>query len=71
MKLEKLKKVAKYVTNILAIVGAIITGINAVEGITIPYAIQIVQIIGVFQGVIGTFLLGNKTEEVINKNGEW
>lgn len=71
MKLEKLKKVAKYATNILAIVGAIITGINAVEGITIPYAIQIVQIIGVFQGVIGTFLLGNKTEEVINKNGEW
>lgn len=58
--MEKLKTIAKYTTNILAIISALIAGINAVEGITIPYAIQIVQIIAVVQGVIGTYLLGQK-----------
>lgn len=58
--MEKVKTIAKYVTNILAIISALIAGINAVEGITIPYAIQIVQIIAVVQGVIGTYLLGQK-----------
>lgn len=61
--MEKVKKIAKYATNILAIVAALISGINAVEGITIPYAIQIVQIIAVVQGVIGTYLLGQKATE--------
>ena len=42
------------------IISALVAGINAVEGITIPYAIQIVQIIAVVQGVIGTYLLGQK-----------
>jgi hypothetical protein len=63
--MEKLKKIAKYTTNILAIVSALVAGINAVDGITIPYAIQIVQIIAVIQGVIGTYLLGQKV--VTNK----
>lgn len=58
--MEKVKKIAKYTTNILAIVSALIAGINAVEGITIPYAIQIVQVIAVVNGVIGTYLLGQK-----------
>ena len=58
--MEKLKKIAKYATNILAIISALVTGINAVEGITIPYAIQIIQIIAVVQGVISTYLLGQK-----------
>lgn len=58
--MEKVKTIAKYATNILAIIGALISGINAVEGITIPYAIQIVQIIAVVQGVIGSYLLSNK-----------
>lgn len=61
--MEKIKKIAKYTTNILAIVAALVSGINAVEGITIPYAIQIVQIIAVVQGVIGTYLLGQKATE--------
>lgn len=65
--MEKLKTVAKYVTNILAIVSALVAGINAVEGITIPYAIQTVQVIAVVQGVIGTYLLGQKA---ITKNEE-
>lgn len=58
--MEKVKKIAKYLTNILAIISVLVAGINAVEGITIPYAIQIVQIIAVVQGVIGTYLLGQK-----------
>lgn len=65
--MEKLKKIAKYTTNILAIVSALVAGINAVDGITIPYAIQIVQVIAVIQGVIGTYLLGQK---VVNDNKE-
>lgn len=67
--MEKIKQIAKYTTNILAIIAALVSGINAVEGINIPYAIQIVQIIAVIQGVIGTYLLGNKAVEV-NKEKE-
>lgn len=63
--MEKIKQIAKYTTNILAIIAALVSGINAVEGITIPYAIQIVQIIAVIQGVIGTYLLGNKAVESV------
>ena len=58
--MEKIKTIAKYTTNILAIISALVAGTNAVEGITIPHAIQIVQIIAVVQGVIGTYLLGQK-----------
>ena len=65
--MEKLKTIAKYLTNILAIVSALIAGINGVDGITIPYALQIVQIIAVVQGVIGTYLLGQK---VVNNKEE-
>lgn len=65
--MEKLKKIAKYATNILAIISALVAGINAVDGITIPYAIQIVQIIAVIQGVVGTYLLGQK---VVNDSKE-
>lgn len=65
--MEKLKTITKYVTNVLAIISALVAGINAVEGITIPYAIQIVQIIAVIQGVIGTYLLGQKA--INNKEG--
>lgn len=38
----------------------LVAGINAVEGITIPHATQIVQIIAVFNGIISTYLLGQK-----------
>ena len=62
--MEKIKKIAKYTTNVLAIIGALVAGINGVDDITIPYAAQIIQIIAVLQGVIGTYLLSNK---VINK----
>ena len=58
--MEKVKQIAKYTTNILGIIAALVAGINAVEGIEIPCAIQIVQVIAVVQGVIGTYLLSNK-----------
>lgn len=67
MNLEKLKKIAKFTTNGLGIIGALVTGINAVEGITIPYAIQIVQVIAVIQGVIGTYLLSDKALNISRK----
>lgn len=59
-KIKKIKKIAKYTTNGLGIIAALITGINAIEGIAIPYAVQIVQVIAVFQGIIGTYLLSDK-----------
>ena len=49
--METIKKIAKYTVNILAIISALVSGINAVEGITIPYAIQIVQVIAVISEV--------------------
>ena len=58
--MEKLKKIAKYTINVLAIVSALVAGIHAVDGITIPHAIQIVQVIAVVNGVISTYLLGQK-----------
>lgn len=63
--MERIKQIAKYTTNVLAIIAALVSGINAVEGITIPYAIQIVQVIAVIQGVLGTYLLGNKAVESV------
>lgn len=63
--IEVIKKVSKYTINILAIISALITGINAIEGITIPYAYQIVQIIAVITGVLGTYLLGDKAYTTI------
>ena len=58
--MDKIKKIAKYTINILAIVSALVAGINAVDGITIPFAVQIVQVIAVINGVISTYLLGQK-----------
>lgn len=54
------KTIAKYTVNVLCIISALVSGFNAIEGITIPYAHQIVEGIAVFTGVIGTYLLGQK-----------
>lgn len=64
--MEKIKQIAKYTTNILAIIAALVSGINAVEGITIPYAIQIVQVIAVVQGVI-RYIFAWKQSYTVNK----
>ncbi len=65
--MEKVKKIAKYTINILAIISALVAGINTVDGITIPFAVQIVQIIAVVNGVISTYLLGQKA---VSNKGE-
>ena len=65
--MEKVKKIAKYTINILAIISALVAGINAVDGITIPFAVQIVQVIAVVNGVISTYLLGQKA---VSNKGE-
>lgn len=57
---NKIKKYAKYTTNILGMISMSIVGINAIEGINIPYALIIVQVIAVIQGVIGAYLIQGK-----------
>ena len=58
--MEKIKKIAKYATNILGMISMLVAGLDAIEGITIPYAIQTVKAIAVIQGVIGSYLLSQK-----------
>ena len=55
-----IKKISKYTLNGLTIINALLLGINAVEGITIPYCTQISGVISVIMGVISTYLLGQK-----------
>lgn len=68
-----IKKISKYVLNILTIINALLLGINAVDGITIPYIVQISGVISAVMGVISTYLLGQKalgTEKEIVGKGE-
>ena len=58
--MEKIKKISKYVLNCSTIVCALLLAINAVEGITIPYVAQITGVMTAVNGVISTYLLGNK-----------
>ena len=58
--MKKVKKISKYVLNGLTIINVIILGINAVDGITIPYCPQITGVISVIMGAISTYLLGQK-----------
>lgn len=66
--MEKVKKIAKYTLNILGAISMLIVGINAIDGITIPYAIQIVQVIAVVNGVISSYLLGGKAIDKVKNN---
>ncbi len=59
---EKGKKMSKYTLNVLTILNALILGINAVEGITIPYCTQITGVISAVMMVISTYLLGDKAK---------
>ena len=58
--MEKIKTISKYTLNVLTIISALILGINSVEGITIPYCTQITGVIAAVNGVISTYLLGQK-----------
>jgi hypothetical protein len=55
-----IKKISKYTLNVLTIINALLLGINAVEGITIPFCTQITGVISAIMGVISTYLLSNK-----------
>lgn len=58
--MKKVKKIAKYTTNILGMISMLIVSINAIDGVDIPNAMVLVQIIAVIQGVIGTYLIQGK-----------
>lgn len=58
---KEVKKISKYVTNFIGMIMFIITGLNAIEGINIP--IQVYEVLGVIQGVIGVYLVGGKLFE--------
>lgn len=55
--MEKIKKIAKYATNVLAIINALLIGITPIWGYN---ADRITNTIAVIIAVIGTYLLGNK-----------
>lgn len=65
MNIEKIKKIAKYVTNILCAVSFVIVGVNAVPGITIPYCEQINGVLEVVIKAIGVYLLGNTVTKAV------
>ena len=69
--MEKVKKIAKYVTNILAIINALLIGLDPIWGI--PYANEISETIIVVMAVIGTYLLGSKamTKKEDEDEGDW
>lgn len=56
--MQKIKKIAKYTTNVLAIINALLIGLSPIWGI--PYAGKISDTIIVIMAVIGTYLLGDK-----------
>ena len=65
--MDKVKKISKYAVNILTIINALLLGINAVEGITIPHCSQITGVISAIMGVIATYLLSDKTANKIKE----
>lgn len=66
--MEKIKTIAKYTTNILCIINALILVLDPIWGI--PYADKISATIVGIVGVIGTYLLGSKTVNTIMKGKE-
>mgnify|MGYP001777408127 CR=1 FL=1 len=63
--LEKVKKVSKYVLNILTIVNALLVGLDPIWNI--PYADKTTATIAVVMAVISTYLLGNKAVTAMKK----
>ena len=64
-KIDKVKKISKYVTNFIGMIMLLITGLNAIDGINIP--IQVYEVLGVIQGVIGVYLVGGKLFDTRNE----
>jgi hypothetical protein len=61
---EKIKKIAKYVVNILAITNALLIGILPIWNIN---GDQVTDTIAVVIAVLSTYLLGNKAVTTIKK----
>jgi len=62
--MEKVKKIAKYVLNVLAIINALIIGIAPIWGYN---ADKITNTIAVVIAVISTYLLGQKFTKEMKK----
>jgi len=58
LKMEKVKKISKYVLNILTIFNALLVGLDPIWNI--PYADKTIATVSVVMAVISTYLLGNK-----------
>lgn len=56
--MKKIKTVAKYTTNVLAIINALLVGLSPIWNI--PYADKVSDTLIVIMAVIGTYLLGDK-----------
>jgi uncharacterized membrane protein len=63
--MAKIKTISKYATNILAIINALLIGLNPIWNI--PYCDKITDTIAVIIAVIGTYLLGDKAVKTIKK----
>lgn len=56
--MKKIKTIAKYTTNVLAIINALLVGLDPIWNI--PYADKVSETIIVVMAVLGTYLLGQK-----------
>lgn len=63
--MEKVKTIAKYTTNVLAIINALLVGLDPIWNI--PYADKVSETLIVVMAVIGTYLLGQKA---VKKEGK-
>lgn len=67
--MDKIKKISKYLVNILAIVNVLLIKLQPIWNI--PYVDKISETIAVIIAVIGTYLLGSKTiDTMVLKNDE-
>lgn len=65
MNLEKIKKIAKYTTNVLAIINALLIGILPIWNIN---GDKITNTISVIIAVLGTYLLSDKGYSIYKSN---
>lgn len=63
--MNTIKKIAKYSTNTLAIINALLLGLDPIWNI--PFAGKITATITVIIGVIGVYLLGDKAVNKIKE----
>lgn len=63
--MEKVKKISKYILNILTIINALLVGLDPIWNI--PYADKTIATISVIMAVISTYLLSDKAVKTIKK----